>query len=156
MVGDRVGKAGDVGVGERRTRWAVVAAVALALALTGCSGGESYSRDTASTLQHAVLAVAQAASTNDLAGAQAKLADLERMNDAAVRKGDISRARHDAVAASIATIRADLSQLLDDAANARLQQQLQQLQQQQNQQQPAPGNDKGKGKDGKGATKGGG
>lgn len=134
-----------------------MAAVGLVLALTGCGGGDSYSRDTASTLQHAVLAVTQAASANDLAGAQAKLTDLERLNDAAARKGEISRARHDSVAASIANIRADLSQLENQAANARLQQQLQQLQQQQDQQKPAPGDDKGKGKDGKGGDgKGGG
>jgi ADP-ribosylglycohydrolase len=133
-----------------------VATVALALTLTGCSGGESYSSHTASMLQHGVLAVAQAASASDLAGAQAKLADLERMNDDAARKGEISHARHDAVAASIATIGADLSQLQNQAANARLQQQLQQLQQQQNQAKPTPGNDKGRGKDGKGDTKGGG
>jgi signal transduction histidine kinase len=151
---------GDVRRGRLRSRWAVVAVVALGLALTGCSGDASYSSGTASTLQHGVLAVAQAASTNDLAGAQAKLTDLERMNEDAARKGRISRPRHDAVAASIAMIRADLSQLQNKAANERLQQQLQQLQQnqqQQNQQtpqKPSPGDDKGKGKDGKG--KGGG
>ena len=146
----------DVRAGEPRPRWAVALAVGVALTLTGCGGGQSYSSDTAGRLQHAVLAVAQAASTNDLAGAQARLTDLERMNDDAARKGEISRARHDSVAASIATIRADLSQLQNQAANARLQQQLQQLEQQQNQQQQTPGNDKGKGKDGKGDKGGGG
>ena len=146
--------------GQPRSRWALAAGVALALTLTGCSGGQSYSSDTAGRLQHAVLAVAQAASTNDLAAAQVKLTDLEQLNDAAARKGEISRARHDSVAASIATIRADLSQLQNQAANARLQQQLHQLQQeqsrQQQNQQQTPGNDKGKGKDGKGDQGGGG
>jgi chromosome segregation ATPase len=129
--------------------------VAVALALTGCAG-ESYTGHAASALQHGVLAVAQAASTNDLAGAQQRLAELERTNDDALRKGEITRTRHDAVAASIASIRADLSQLQDQADKARLQQQLQQLQQQQQQQQQGSGNDKGRGKDGKGENKDGG
>jgi hypothetical protein len=133
-----------------RSRWAVAGAVALALTLTGCTGGGSYSSDAASTLQHAVLAVAQAASTNDLAVAQARLTDLARLNDKAARTGEISRARHASVAASIATIRADLSQLQDQAAQARLQQQLQQQQDQQDQ------NGKGNGKGGKGDNEGGG
>jgi hypothetical protein len=138
-----------------RPHWAVAGAVAIALGLTGCAG-PSYSHDAASALQHGVLAVAQAASANDLTGAQQRLAALERTNDEALRKGEISRSRHDAVAASIASIRADLSQLQDQADKARLQQQLEQLQQQQQQQQQAPGPDKGKGKDGKGENKGGG
>src|SRR5512138_802867 len=137
-----------------RSLWTAAGVLALGLTLSGCDGGESYSSTTATTLQHGVLAVAQAASTNDLAGAQQKLTDLERMNDAAARKGEISRSRHDAVAASIATIRADLSQLQDQADKARLQQQLEQLQQQQ-QNQPKPSGN-GKGKDGKGDHGGGG
>ncbi|MDL9980988.1 hypothetical protein [Microbacterium candidum] len=128
-----------------RSRWAVAGAVVLAVTLTGCTGG-SYSTDTASTLQHGVLAVAQAADANDLAGAKEKLAALERLNNAAFGRGEISRVRHDAITASIATIRADLSHLLDQAAQARLQQQLQQIQQQQEDQQ----NRNGKGKNGKG------
>ena len=126
-----------------RSGCVVVSAMAVTLILAGCTGGESYSSKTASTLQHGVLAVAQAASTNDLAAAQQRLTDLERLNDEAARKGEISRARHDSVAASIATIRADLSQLQNEAANARLQQQLQQLQDQQKQ---PSGGGKGKGK----------
>jgi hypothetical protein len=126
--------------------------VALAVALTGCTGGGSYSTDAATRLQHGVLAVAQAASTDHLAAAQQRLTDLERTNDEAAAKGEISRARHDAVAASIATIRADLSQLQDQAAKARLQQQLQQLQQQDQENQ----NGSGKGKGGKGQNEGGG
>jgi hypothetical protein len=134
-----------------RSRWVVAGAVALALTLTGCAGGGSYSSDAAGTLQNAVLAVAQAASTNDLAGAQRRLTDLARLNDEAARTGEISRARHDSVAASIVTIRADLTQLQDQAAQARLQQQ--QLQQQKDQQDQ---NGKGKGKGGKGDNEGGG
>lgn len=134
-----------------RSRWAVAGAMVLAVTLTGCTGG-SYSAETAGTLQHGVLAVAQAASANDLAGAQEKLTALERLNNAAFGKGEISRARHDAVAASIANIRADLSHLQDQAEQARLQKQLQQLQQQQQDQQ----NRNGKGKNGKGDNGGGG
>ncbi len=127
----------------------------LTVTLTGCTGG-SYSADTADTLQHGVLAVAQAASANDLAGAQGKLTALEKLNDTAFGKGRISRSRHDAVAASITVIRADLSHLQDQAEQARLQEQLQQLQQQQAQQQQQqkqqqePQKGKGKGKNGDG------
>jgi hypothetical protein len=136
------------------------AAVALALGLAACTGGESYSTQTASQLQHAVLDVATTAGANDYAGALAKLASLEQLNDAAVKKGSISAARHDAIAASITAIRADLGRLQDAAEKAQLQQQIQQLQQQQQQQQQqqeekqqpqpkGPGGDKkgGKGKD---------
>lgn len=113
-----------------------LAAVALALAVgvSGCAGGESYSSQTSTQLQHAVLAVATTSAASDYPGALAKLAALEQLNDAAVKKGSISAARHDAIAASIAAIRADLGQLKDAAEKAQLQQQIQQLQQQQQQQ----------------------
>ncbi|WP_431219272.1 hypothetical protein [Leifsonia xyli] len=134
----------------------VAAALLLALGLTGCSSGETYSPQTSTQLQHAVLDVANTARANDYAGALTNLAALEQLNDAALKKGSISTARHDAIAASIATIRADLSRLQDAVEKAQLQQQIQQLQQQQ-QQQPGDGKKGDKGGDGgkKGDGKGG-
>ncbi|MGH1526419.1 hypothetical protein ACRAWC_21315 [Leifsonia sp. L25] len=132
----------------------VAAALLLALGLTGCSSGETYSPQTSSQLQHAVLDVANTARANDYAGALTKLAALEQLNDAALKKGSISTARHDAIAASIATIRADLSRLQDAAEKAQLQQQIQQLQQQQQQQQQQPGDGKKGDKGGDGGKKG--
>ncbi|MFE4950612.1 hypothetical protein ACFQ9V_10965 [Leifsonia sp. NPDC056665] len=121
------------------------AAVALALGLSGCAGGSTYSADTASTLQHGVLSVATAAEGKDYAGALTQLASLQQRNDAALKAGAIAADRHDAIAKSLAAVKADLTHLRDAAQNAQLQQQLQQLQQQQQQQQQ----DK-KGKDKKG------
>ncbi|MBO1739165.1 hypothetical protein [Leifsonia sp. TF02-11] len=135
----------------RYRRPLVVAATVLALGLTGCAGGDGYSAQTARTLQHGVLAVATAAEANDLAGAQARLAALAKLNDAALAKGEISSARHAAIESSIVAVRADLTQLQDQVEKERLQQQLQQLQQQQ-QQHDQKG--KGKGKD-KGDDQGG-
>lgn len=134
-----------------RRALAVSAAVALALGLAGCTGSEDYSAQTASALQHAVLDLATAAGGNDLPDAQKKLSALESMNDADAKKGEISAARHAAIATSIAAIRADLTQLQDQAEKARLQAQLQQLQQQQQ-----GGKTKGKGdKQGDGGGDGG-
>ncbi|ANF31977.1 hypothetical protein A0130_10115 [Leifsonia xyli] len=134
----------------------LAAALVLALGLTGCAGGESYSTQTASQLQHAVLDVATSSAGDDYAGALAKLTALEQLNDAAVKKGSISAARHDAIAASITAIRADLGRLQDAAEKAQLQQQIQQLQQQQQQQQEQPkGPDKKDDKGGKGKKGGG-
>ncbi len=84
-----------------RYRRSLVVAAALALGLTGCAGGGDYSAQTASTLQHGVLAVATAAEVNDLAGAQTRLAALAKLNDAALAKGEISSARHAAIESSI-------------------------------------------------------
>ena len=121
------------------------AAVALALGLSGCAGGSTYPADTASTLQHGVLAVATAAEAKDYAGALTQLASLQQRNDAALKAGAIAADRHDAIATSLATVKADLTQLKAAADRAQLQQQLQQLQQQQQQ-----GDNKGKGKKGGG------
>ncbi|MCI0159364.1 hypothetical protein KNO15_21900 [Leifsonia shinshuensis] len=136
----------------RRVRRALAAgAVALALGLTGCAAGTDYATQTASTLQHGVLEVATAAQAGDLAGAQTKLAALAKLNDAALAKGEIGSDRHAAIESSIVAVRADLTQLQDQAEKERLQQQLRQLQQQQ--QKP---DQKGKGKDkGKGGGEGG-
>lgn len=120
--------------------------LALGLALSGCAAG--YSAETATTLQHGVLEVATAAHANDLAGAQTKLAALAKLNDAALAKGEISSARHAAINTSIVAVRADLTQLQDQAEKARLQQQLEQLQQQKQQQQDQKDKGHGKGKPG--------
>ncbi len=126
-------------------RVVVATALALALGLSGCAAGSDYSAQTASTLQHGVLEVATAAHANDIAGAQTKLAALAKLNDAALAKGEISSARHAAISTSIVAVRADLTQLQDQAEKAQLQQQLQQLQQQQQQDQKDQ-KDKGHGK----------
>lgn len=133
-----------------RYRRSLVVAAALALGLTGCAGGGDYSVQTASTLQHGVLAVATAAEANDLAGAQTRLAALAKLNDAALAKGEISSARHAAIESSIVAVRADLTQLQDQAEKERLQQQLQQLQQQQDQKGKGKGKGKGDGQGGDG------
>lgn len=126
-------------------RVVVATALALALGLSGCAAGSDYSAQTASTLQHGVLEVATAAHANDIAGAQTKLAALAKLNDAALAKGEISSARHAAISTSIVAVRADLTQLQDQAEKAQLQQQLQQLQQQQQQKdQKDKGHGKGK------------
>ena len=119
------------------------AGVALALGLAGCAGGGTYAADTASSLQHGVLGVATAANGKDYAGALSQLASLQQRNDAALKAGTIAADRHDAIAKSLAAVKADLTQLKDAAERAQLQQQLQQLQQQQQQQQK---DQKGKGK----------
>ncbi|MFE4467785.1 hypothetical protein ACFRFH_03130 [Leifsonia sp. NPDC056824] len=126
------------------------AGVALALGLSGCAGGATYSQDTASTLQHGLLSVVTAAEGKDYAGALTQLAALQQKNDAALKAGTIAADRHDAIAKSIDAVKGDLTHLRDAAENAQLQQQLQQLQQQQ------PGPDKkGKGKKGDGGGDGG-
>ncbi|KQR53556.1 hypothetical protein ASF88_01395 [Leifsonia sp. Leaf336] len=129
-------------------RVVVAAALAVALGLSGCAAGSEYSPQTASTLQHGVLEVATAAHANDLAGAQTKLAALAKLNDAALAKGEISGARHAAINTSIVAVRADLTQLQDQAEKTQLQQQLQQLQQQQQQQKDQKDKGHGKGKSG--------
>ena len=119
------------------------AGVALALGLSGCAGGATYSQDTASTLQHGLLSVVTAAEGKDYSGALTQLTALQQKNDAALKAGTIAADRHDAIAKSIDAVKGDLTHLRDAAQNAQLQQQLQQLQQQQ------PGPDKkGKGKKG--------
>lgn len=132
------------------------AGVALALGLTGCVGGGTYSADTASTLQHGVLSLATAANGKDYAGALTQLASLQQRNDAALKAGTIAADRHDAIAKSLAAVKADLTQLRDAAERARLEQQLQQLQQQQRQQQQQQQEQDKKGKDKKGGGDGGG
>lgn len=115
----------------RRESVAAAVTVVLAFGLAGCAGGATYSAQTASGLQHAVLDLATAAHRSDLAEAQTKLARLRTMNDAAMKKGQISAPRHAAIAASITAIGADLTQLQDQAERARLQAQLEQLQRRQ-------------------------
>ena len=134
----------------------VVAAIALAAGLTGCSGGEAYSTEAATQLQHSVADVATAAAADDYASALTKLSVLEQQNDAALKKGAVTTSRHDAIARSIAAIRGDLGRLQDAAEKAQLQQQIQQLQQQQQQQQEQPkGPDKKDDKGGKDKKDGG-
>jgi len=138
----------------RRSRVALVALLALLLA--GCSGEDHYGPDTAKALQQSVLDVAVSSSGQDYAAALQHLDELEQANDAALQAGELTQARHDAIARSIATVRGDLTQLQSAAQQTAMQQQLQQqqqVQQQQQLQQQQPsdeGNGKGKGNNGKG------
>jgi hypothetical protein len=110
------------------------AAVALAIGLSGCAGGADYSTATARGLQRSVFDVASSAAGSDYSAALTRLSALERLNDADAEKGTIEPARHDAIARSIALVRADLIQLQDAATTAELRARLQQLQEQQEQQ----------------------
>jgi hypothetical protein len=113
-----------------------VVALALAIGLSGCAGGAGYSTGTAHRLQQAVFEVASSAAGSDYAAALTRLSELEKLNDADAEKGAIDPARHDAIARSIALVRADLMQLQDAATDAELRARIQQLQQQQTN--PAP------------------
>lgn len=122
------------------------AAVVLAVGLSGCAGGAGYPTATAHGLQHAVFDVASSAAGSDYAAALTRLSALEKLNDAGAEKGTIEPARHDAIARSIALVRADLIQLQDAATTAELRARIQQLQEQQEQQKtqaPAPPRKKG-------------
>lgn len=130
---------------------AAVAALVVVLSLAGCAAGDGYSAATASTLQHGVLDVATSATGKDYAGALDRLDALEKANDAAAKAGRITAQRHDAIAASVSAVRADLERLKAAAEQAALQAQIDQLQQQQQQHQgpgKAPGGPGGKKKDG--------
>ncbi|GAA2077584.1 hypothetical protein GCM10009840_10400 [Pseudolysinimonas kribbensis] len=122
------------------------AAVALAIGLSGCAGNAGYSTATARGLQRSVFDVASSAAGSDYSAALTRLSALERLNDADAEKGTIEPARHDAIARSIALVRADLIQLQDAATTAELRARLQQLQEQQEQQKtqaPTPPKKKG-------------
>jgi hypothetical protein len=117
---------------------AAAAALVIACALTGCAGGVDYSTATAHGLQRAVFEVADTAAGGDYASALSRLAALERLNDADAEKGAVDPVRHDAIARSIALVRADLIQLQDAATTAELRARIQELQKQQQPQQKAP------------------
>ena len=129
----------------------------MALVLTGCSSAVPYAPSAAQLLQRQVLAVVTAAHSGQLARAGEQLNQLQQSNDAAFKKGDLTAARHDAIASEISQIRADLSVLAAQAQVRRLQQQTQLLQQaqlrQQSETRPHPG--PGGGKHGHGDQQGG-
>lgn len=94
--------------GGMRSRWFGAVVAALALLLTGCSSGSHYSTQTAQSLQSRVLSIATAASSRNYAVALRRLTQLEAADNAALSAGDITRARHDAILATIGKVRADL------------------------------------------------
>lgn len=89
------------------------------LVLSGCGSASDYDTKTAQDLQQQVLALASAANARDYATAVPQLAQLQQTDDADLRDGKITVARHDAIAAALGTIRADLAalQAADQQAN---------------------------------------
>jgi len=112
-------------------RLGIALAFAAVLGLTGCAAGEGYPAATAQRLQSGVRDVAVTAAAQDYAGALTRLDALQAQSDAEQEKGRLDHARYLAVSRSIATVRADLTQLQAAAEQARLEQQMQQLQQEQ-------------------------
>lgn len=97
--------------GLMRSRWFGAVVAVLGLLLTGCSGGSDYPTQTAATLQSQVLSIAASAKSHDYAGALRRLTQLQQADDAALSAGHITRARHDAILATIVQVRADLTAL---------------------------------------------
>lgn len=81
------------------------------LLVAGCSSGTDYSAQTAESLQSRVLGIATLANSRDYAGALRQLAQLEQADNAALSSGSITRARHDAILATVALVRSDLTAL---------------------------------------------
>lgn len=95
-----------------RSRWWVGAIIAcMGLLLAGCSQRSDYPTQTAAALQSRVLALTTSAHARDYAGALLQLTRLEQADNAALSTGTITRARHDAILATIVQIRADLNSL---------------------------------------------
>lgn len=110
-----------------------------ALALAGCSSATPYAPSAAQLLQRQVLAVATQARAGQYARAIAQLTELQTSDDAALKKGELTVDRHNAIASEISQIRADLATLEAQAQVRRLQQQTQLLQRQAAQRAPRPG-----------------
>ncbi|MGN6722446.1 MAG: hypothetical protein ACTHJM_07525 [Marmoricola sp.] len=94
-----------------RRAWLGSAAVGLGLALSGCAPTSHYASATAQLLQQRVLGVAVSAQAHQYAGALRQLDQVEVADDQALSNGTITRARHDAIVASIVQVRADLAAL---------------------------------------------
>ena len=88
---------------------ALLAGVLLAGALAGCgSPAPELGRDAARQLQSQVLAVSEAAASNDPAGSLKHLDELLTGLDAAAASGEVSFKRHQSIKSSIDAVRADL------------------------------------------------
>jgi hypothetical protein len=88
------------------------AALALVLALGGCSTGDEYPEATAQSLQEGVLAVSQASAAGDYAGASLALDDVAARLAAALQAGDITDERAREIAMAIELVRTDLQTLI--------------------------------------------
>ncbi|MGN6160571.1 MAG: hypothetical protein ACTHOG_02600 [Marmoricola sp.] len=106
------------------------AVLGVALVVAGCSSTPTYNASTAQTLQSQVLAVAKSAQAGSYANGLKQLTALQRADDAALAKGDLTQAHHDAIAAAIALVRSDLSTLQAKAQARALQLRLAQAQRQ--------------------------
>ena len=93
---------------RRRLPAALLTGLLAAGALAGCGPAPELGRGAASQLQTLVLAVSQAAATNDRAGALKHLDELLTRLDAAAASGEVSFRRHQSIKASIDAVRADL------------------------------------------------
>lgn len=94
------------------------AVVATAMTLSGCATGEHYATATAASLQRQLLSIAQSAASRDYSRALQQLTQLQGADDAALKAGTVTAARHDAIATAIGQVRADLT-LLRTQAEAR-------------------------------------
>lgn len=89
------------------------AVLAIVLLLSGCSASASgIDDDTARTLDAAVVAVAEKASTSDYRGAVTALDALQAALDAALSGGSVTADRARAVQARVDVVRADLDALI--------------------------------------------
>lgn len=94
---------------NRLRRFAVTAALAGALALSGCAATSTDLADaTAGTMQQSVVLIAERAAAGDIAGALAELDALQARLDAAEGAGTISAERAGRVQQRIDLVRADL------------------------------------------------
>ncbi|MFF2244626.1 mucin-associated surface protein [Arthrobacter sp. NPDC058130] len=99
----------------------LIAGLVLAGALAGCgSAAPELGRDAARQLQSQVLAVSEAAASNDPAGSLKKLDELLTGLDAAAASGEVSFKRHQSIKSSIDAVRADLVAQQAAAEAARL------------------------------------
>ena len=108
---------------NRRRTFAVagplVAAALIAGSLSGCAGpAPDLESAAAQQLQSQVLAVTEAAATEDTAGALKLLDELAAKLDTAAADGQVSFKRHQSITAAIDAVRADLTAKQAAAAKA--------------------------------------
>ncbi|WP_261375286.1 mucin-associated surface protein [Arthrobacter sp. KBS0702] len=103
-------------IGKSTRRWSpalaapVLTAVLVAGSLSGCAGtAPELDGGAATQLQSQVLAVTEAAATEDSAGALKLLDELMTKLDAAAADGKVSFKRHQSIKASVDVVRADLT-----------------------------------------------
>lgn len=87
----------------------LLTAALIAGSLTGCGAPPELDGTAARQLQSQVLAVTEAAATNDSAGALKLLDELTARLDAAAADGQVSFKRHQSIKAAIDAVRADLT-----------------------------------------------